>query len=203
KDYSYNKGMKYDSPKSEGEILPNKLGINDPKQIQKEEYRGFLRAELKFESEIERIDQFDWDLISLIHESALIHLYEFAGKLRQVNISKAGFLFPAAQHLDNTVQAFEQEFLKAIPKSIKTETELIEFTAPVHAELLFIHPFREGNGRTARLFSNLVALKHGFERFHFDVIKESRMNEYIKAVQSAADKNYEPMEELFKDLGNN
>ncbi len=40
--------MKYDSPKSEGEILPNKLGLTDPLQIQREEYRGFLRAELKY-----------------------------------------------------------------------------------------------------------------------------------------------------------
>ena len=47
--------MKYDSPKNEGEILPNKLGLTDPQKIQKEEYRGFLRAELKYESEIERI----------------------------------------------------------------------------------------------------------------------------------------------------
>ncbi len=192
--------MKYDSPKSEGEILPNKLGVTDPQQIQKEEYRGFLRAELKFESEIERIDQFDWNLILSIHQTALIHLYEFAGKLRQVNISKAGFLFPAAQHLDNAVQTYELEFLKTIPQTIRTEMELIEITAPAHAELLFIHPFREGNGRTARLFSNLVALKHGFDRFHFEVIKESRMSEYIKAVQSAADKNYDPMKKLFRDL---
>lgn len=195
--------MKYDSPKSEGEILPNKLGLTDPLQVQREEYRGFLRAELKYESEIERINHFNWDLISSIHQTSLSHLYEFAGKLRQVNISKTGFLFPAAQHLDKAVLTYEQEFLEAIPVSIRTESELIEITAPAHAELLFIHPFREGNGRTARLFSNLIALKHGFERFHFDVIKESRMNEYIKAVQSAAEKNYEPMIKLFRDLGSN
>ena len=195
--------MKYDSPKSEGEILPNKLGITDPRQIQKEEYRGFLRAELKYESEIELLDQFDWNLISSLHHTALAHLYDFAGQLRQVNISKAGFLFPAAQHLDNAIEIYEQEFLKTIPKSISTVSELIEITAPAHAELLFIHPFREGNGRTARLFSNLVALKHGFDRFHFDVIKECRMPEYIKAVQSAADKNYDPMKKLFRDLGKN
>jgi cell filamentation protein len=113
--------MKYDSPKSEGEILPNKLGLTDPKQIQKEEYRGFLHAELKYESEIEGIVQFDWNLISLIHQTALIHLYEFAGKLRQVNISKAGFLFPAAQHLDNAVQSYEQEFLLTIPQTISPD----------------------------------------------------------------------------------
>lgn len=59
---------------------------------------------------------------------------------------------------------------------------------------------REGLGRTARLFSNLLAIKHGFERFPFDLIKQTRLDEYIKAVQAAADKNYAPMKELFKDL---
>ncbi len=136
--------MKYDSPKSEGEILPNKLGLTDPIQIHREEYRGFLRAELKYESQINRIEKFDWELISSIHQAALSHLYEFACELRQVNISKAGFLFPAAKHLDNAVVIYEQEFLKTIPMAIKTRSELIEFTAQAHAELLFIHPFREG-----------------------------------------------------------
>jgi len=152
--------MKYDSPKNEGEILPNKLGITDPLQIQKEvvipdklpphsggswppipeqsdpgvsllrnnqeEYRGFLRAELKYESEIIRINQFDWDFISSIHITALAHLYEFAGQLRQVNISKGGFLFPAAQHLDSAIKTFEQDFLKSIPSKINDKAELIE-----------------------------------------------------------------------------
>lgn len=74
--------MKYDTPNSEGEILPNKLGLKDKKSIEKEEYRGFLRAELKFESEIDSIKSFDWRLISSIHKTALGHLYEFAGKIR-------------------------------------------------------------------------------------------------------------------------
>jgi cell filamentation protein len=42
--------MKYHTPKSEDEILPNKLGLKDPEKIAEEEYRGFLRAEIKFES---------------------------------------------------------------------------------------------------------------------------------------------------------
>lgn len=44
--------MKYHTPKSENEILPNKLGLTDPGKIAEEEYRGFLRADIKFESMI-------------------------------------------------------------------------------------------------------------------------------------------------------
>ena len=192
--------MKYQAPKSEGEILPNKLDLTDSKQIEREEYRGFLRAELKFESEIENIETFDWHLITAIHHTAFEHLYEFAGKLRKVNISKDGFLFPAALYLGKTIQNFEEEFLNTIPKQITDENQLVAIRAPIHAELLFIHPFREGNGRTARLFINLIAVKHGYEPFDFDWIRENRMEEYIISVQSAAEKNYRPMKDLFTQL---
>lgn len=102
--------MKYDSPNSEDEILPNKLGLTDVKDIGREEYRGFLRAEIKYEAELELIKKYDWKLVSEIHKTSLGHLYDFAGKLRSVNISKNGFLFPAAQHLDTAVKKFEREF---------------------------------------------------------------------------------------------
>ncbi|HKJ31472.1 MAG TPA: Fic family protein [Balneolales bacterium] len=192
--------MKYETPNSEGEILPNKLGLKDKKSIEKEEYRGFLRAELKFESELDSIRSFDWQLISSIHKTALGHLYEFAGKIRQVNMSKGGFLFPAAKFLPDAIKTFEKDFLKTSPVEITDELHLIQVVAPLHAEFLFIHPFRDGNGRTARLVVNLIALKHGFESFNFDPIKKNRMDEYIFCVQSAADKNYQPMIGLFKTL---
>src|SRR5699024_5489110 len=107
--------MKYHTPKSEDEILPNKLGLSDSDKIAEEEYRGFLRAEIKFESQLDQISTFDWNLISSIHKIALHHLYEFAGELRQVNLSKGGFLFPAARFLPSIVEEFENEFLKPLP----------------------------------------------------------------------------------------
>lgn len=192
--------MKYYTPKSEDEILPNKLNLTDSEKIAEEEYRGFLRAEIKFESELESIAAFDWDLLSSIHKTALGHLYEFAGELRQVNLSKGGFMFPAARFLLSAVKEFEEAFLKALPDSFEDDKHLVEHIAPIHAELLFIHPFREGNGRTARLLVDLIALKSGFERFNFEKIDEKKLPDYIVAVQSAADKNYEPMTTLFKSL---
>jgi cell filamentation protein len=192
--------MKYDASNSEGEILPNKLGITDSEKIAEEEYRGFLRSEIKYETELDNISQINWELISSIHKTAFSHLYKFAGELRQVNLSKGGFMFPAAKFLPTAVKNFEKEFLNPIPNAFSSYEELVEQLAPMHAELLFIHPFREGNGRTARLFANILALKRGFERFNFDEITNKRMPEYIQAVQKAADRDYQPMIEIFKSL---
>lgn len=169
-------------------------------KIAEEEYRGFLRAEIKFESELDEITSFDWPLISSIHKIAFDHLYGFAGELRTVNMSKGGFTFPTAKLLPNIVRKFEEEFLGGEPDQVNSYEELIKIIAPIHAELLFIHPFREGNGRTARLFADLMAQKIGFNKFNFEEITEERMPEYIKAVQAAAEKNYQRMIELFRKL---
>ena len=109
-------------------------------------------------------------------------------------------MFPDAKFLSSAVEEFEKEFLNPLPDKIEDYDKLIEHVAPLHAELLFIHPFRDGNSRTARLFVDLIALKSDFERFNFKNITERRMPEYIKAVQAAADKNYEQMITLFKNL---
>ncbi|WP_445263727.1 Fic family protein [Rhodohalobacter sp. 8-1] len=73
---------------------------------------------------------------------------------------------------------------------------MIKHVAPLHAELLFIHPFRDGNGCTIRLFADLIALKSGFDRFNFEKITEKRMPGYI----SATEKNYEPLIKLFRSF---
>jgi len=192
--------MKYHTPKSEDENLPNKLGLKDPEKIAEEEYRGFLRAEIKFESELDDISQFNWELITSIHETAFSHLYEFAGQLREVNLSKGEFTYPSAEFLEYAVKEFEKEFLSPLPDSFEDYEELIERIAPLHSELLFIQPFRKGSGRTARFFANLIALKRGFGRFNFEMITDKRMPEYISAVQAGSDKNYEPMIKLFRSL---
>jgi cell filamentation protein len=115
-------------------------------------------------------------------------------------MSKGGFTFPTAKFLPTIIQEFETEFLNDLPKQIESYDELVQYVAPMHAELLFIHPFREGNGRTARLFADLIAVNFDFSKFKFEKITKKKMPEYIKAIQSAAEKNYQPMIQLFRML---
>lgn len=92
------------------------------------------------------------------------------------------------------------EGLLKLPYTFEDYEHLIEHIAPLHAELQFIHPFLEGNGRTARLFADLIALKNGFDLFNFEKITEKRMAEYIGSVQTATGKNYELMFQRFRSL---
>ena len=82
-------------------------------------------------------------------------------------MSKGGFLFPSALFIPQSMQFFEDEILKKLPDTYPDKASLAKDVAIVHGELLFIHPFREGNGRTARILANLMVRKQGYEGLRF------------------------------------
>lgn len=189
---------KYKVSKEENEILPNLLHLDKKEDIDNAEFEGFLYAELYLTEKLTSRTKFNEKYIQQIHKIALKDLYSFAGKYRTVNMSKGGFLFPTAQFIPQSMTTFDNEILSLLPNKYESEKTLINDVAKVHGELLFIHPFREGNGRTARILANLMVRKHGYKGLHFDRIDEKVFNQYVNAVQMVAEKNYEPMEEVIK-----
>ncbi|WP_430403900.1 Fic/DOC family protein [Fluviicola sp.] len=191
-------GDKYKVPSSEqeGKVLPNKLNITDLHEMELAEAKGFISAQILLRSELNSETIFDLNYILKIHKLALGDIYSFAGKARRVDMSKAGFRFPSAFYLENTLKEFDNTILKEIRNEYQDTSELIEDISKVHAELLFIHPFREGNGRTARVLANLMAEKAGYDRLLFERLDNTEMfAKYIQAIQQAA-VNYEPMREI-------
>src|SRR5258708_24203487 len=71
--------------------------------------------------------------------------------------------------------------------------------AIVHAELILIHPFREGNGRCARLLAMLMGLQAGLPALEFGGVRGAKKRRYIAAVHSALDHHYAPMTAKFRD----
>ena len=193
---------KYSVNPNEEEILPNLLNSNSLREIQEAEFEGFLYAELLLTTQLTDKTKFDVDYIKNIHFLALKDVYAFAGNFRTVNISKQGFMFPTARFLDQSMQEFQTEILnKLLNEYVKLDSGLfIEDLARVHAELLYIHPFREGNGRTARVLLNLMLRKNGWEPLDFSKMNEELFQQYVIAVQSSAMKNYEPMKKVIEQL---
>jgi cell filamentation protein len=163
---------KYISSQDEGELLPNLLSLTDREAIDQSEFEGFLLAEITLTEELSDRTKFNVKYLKRIHKLALGHLYSFAGKYRTVNMSKGGFLFPAAQFIAANMEVFDKEILSNLPNKYDDTESIIKDIATVHAELLFIHPFREGNGRTARVLANLMARKQGYEGLNFDRINK-------------------------------
>lgn len=184
---------RYTTNEEESQCLPNLLGLRNTEEIAEAEFEGFLMAEIMLTEQLTSTTRFDCQYIRHIHKLALGKIYSFAGKYRTVNMSKGGFLFPSALFIPQSMQFFENDILLHLPNHYQGKTGLIEDVAKVHGELLFIHPFREGNGRTARILANLMVRKQGYEGLRFDKID---FREYVIAVQQVSEKNYLPMERI-------
>lgn len=184
---------RYTTNHEEGEVLQNLLGITDQGLLHAAEFEGFLMAEILFTERLTSDTRFTVKYIQDIHYTALHRLYSFAGKFRTVNMSKGGFVFPAARFIPESMSAFEKEFLLSLPKTYPDKASLARDIARVHGELLFIHPFREGNGRTARILANLMARKQGYNGLDF---KHLDFDEYVIAVQQSARRDYSLMEKI-------
>lgn len=136
-----------------------------------------------------------------MHEVWLGRIYEWAGKYRQVNISKGGFFFAAAKQIPQLMELFERENLRVYtPCNFTDREKVVEALAVVHTELVLIHPFREGNGRLARMLAIMMGLQAGLPPLNFSRIKGARKQAYFAAVQAGMSRNYEPMREIFRSV---
>lgn len=123
--------------------LENKLGITTPSQLAREEERiSKKKAAMLFESGIlNNLPAGKFSTLQAIHKHLFKDIYEFAGKLRTVNIAKGNFRFAPVLYLQAALENIDK-----MPQG--TFDEIIE----KYVEMNIAHPFREGNGRSARIW---------------------------------------------------
>ncbi len=127
-------------------------------------------------------------------------IYARAGTYRQVNISKGGIPFAAANRIPALTDDYSRRVLaRHTPCHSAERAEMASALAETHAELVLVHPFREGNGRIARALSTLMALQAGLPALDFRLIAGSARNAYFAAIQAGMDRNYQPMKRLFAE----
>ena len=128
-------------------VLENKLGITDPAELAREEERiGKKKAVELFENGIlDKLEPGTFFALAEIHKYLFEDIYDFAGALRTVNISKGNFRFAPVMYLESAIKSIEN-----MPQS--TFDEIIE----KYVEMNIAHPFREGNGRSARIWLDLI-----------------------------------------------
>ncbi len=131
-------------------VLENKLGITDSSELAREEEKISKTKALElFETGL--LDTFSvgtFDGLAKIHKYLFEDIYEFAGKVREVNIAKGGFRFASIMYLDSALENIDK-----MPQS--TFNEIIE----KYVEMNVAHPFREGNGRSTRIWLDLILKK--------------------------------------------
>ena len=131
-------------------ILENKLNITNPAELAREEERiSKTRAKEMFETGyLNTLEAGTFETLKKIHKFLFEEIYEFAGNLRKVNIAKGNFRFTPLAYLEESVKNIEK-----MPQS--TYEEAIE----KYVEMNIAHPFREGNGRSTRIWLDLILKK--------------------------------------------
>lgn len=127
--------------------LENKLGISDSAELARvEEKISKKRAVELFEGScLNNCEAGTFSMLSAIHKYLFEQIYDFAGKLRDVNIAKGNFRFAPVMYLKSAIENIEK-----MPQS--TFDEIIE----KYVEMNIAHPFREGNGRSTRIWLDLI-----------------------------------------------
>lgn len=188
-------------PGSRGLILKNRLGIRFKREMDQIETKALRMAEealLRTYGRKHRFTAFD---LRAMHRLWLGKIYAWAGNYRRVNISKEEFSFAFAAQVPKLMKELERGPLhRQTPCTFGSEDRIVQALAEVHAELLLVHPFREGNGRLARLLATLMALQAGLPPLDFRSIKGAKKQAYFAAVRAGMDRNYKPMEQMFREI---
>jgi len=131
-------------------ILENKLNITDPVELARSEEKiSKKRAKEMFETGyLETLNLGTFETLKNIHQFLFEEIYEFAGQLRKVNIAKGNFRFTPIAYLEEAVKNISK-----MPQS--SYEEIIE----KYVEMNIAHPFREGNGRSTRIWLDLILKK--------------------------------------------
>ena len=174
-------------------ILKNKLNIKNMDELEEaeREITAITARNINFSH-----PPYDLEYMKSLHYKLFSELYDWAGDIRSIDISKGGTRFcncgrvvaesrKLFDHLEN------ENWLQNLPQE-----EFCNKLAEYYCEINMIHPFREGNGRVQRLLFEHLSLAAGYDLDWGDVAQD----EWIQANIDGVNVNYEPMSEIFKRI---
>ena len=188
-------------PGSRGRVLRNLLEISGRRQMDLIESQLLAYVVTALLQTTQKDHRFSAGDVRTIHRLWLGSVYSWAGQYRQVNISKGNFPFPPAAQVARLMTELEGgPLLQFTPCLFENLDQTTKALAAVHTEFVLIHPFREGNGRTARVLSTLMAAQAGVPPLDFSVIRGRVKEQYFAAVRAGLARDYKPMEEIFRGV---
>ena len=188
-------------PGSRMRVLKNRLGIRHKTEMDRAEFESLIKAQEEYLGRIGPRTRFTAAMLCRMHRRWLGGIYEWAGQYRTVELAKGDFRWPLAFRVGQNMEAFEKGALaRCTPCRAGPLVDIARCTAEVHAELLLIHPFREGNGRLARWVSDLMAFQAGLPAPDYGFIgrdARKRRTAYLQAVRKGYLQDYEPLTTFF------
>ena len=167
-------------------ILINKFDIRDEQKLN--EVESVLVSARNAEwIHAPRQSSFDFEHYKAIHRYLFSDLYDWAGQIRTINISKKGTLFCPAERIETQAALIfsrlaERNYFKRLPYE-----EFIDDIVDFYCASNYLHPFREGNGRTQRAFLTQLGRNAGYDINWADMDGDLLMIATIQASQGVVD----------------
>src|SRR6266852_1058123 len=186
-------------PGSHGRVQRNKLGIVTAQDMELAESQALWLAQKGAIETYAADHRFTAEDVCSLHRSWLGPIYSWAGEYRTVNLGKGGFQFATAALIPELMRKLEREVLaKYTPCREGPVETTVGALAIVHAELILIHPFRDGNGRLARLIASLMALQAKLPALDYSALDVEGRDPYIAGIHAALDRTYDPLTVIFE-----
>ena len=159
--------------------LENKLGIKSSAELAREEERISKKkaVELFENGMLEKLEAGKFQTLCGIHKYLFDDIYDFAGKIRTVNISKGNFRFAPLMYLEAAIENVDK-----MPQN--TFDEIVE----KYVEMNIVHPFREGNGRSMRIWLDMMLKKQIGQVVDWSKIEKE---DYLMAMERSPIKDIE------------
>ena len=159
--------------------LENKLGIKSSAELAREEERISKKkaVELFENGMLEKLEAGKFQTLCEIHKYLFDDIYDFAGKIRTVNLSKGNFRFEPLMYLETAIKNVDK-----MPQN--TFDEIVE----KYVEMNIVHPFREGNGRSMRIWLDMMLKKQIGQVVDWSKIEKE---DYLMAMERSPIKDIE------------
>lgn len=166
-------------------LTHNKLGIDTLEELERAEQYAFMIRALQVETQHYTIENFTKQSFCALHHHLFQDIFTFAGTFRDVQLSKGNTRFCQAQFLDVIADELFEELQHEA--AWQTTQQAAARLAYFKAELNMLHPFREGNGRTIRIFLHAYARTKRYEWHYMDLVQDEYMSSMIQSVTNTAD----------------
>ena len=162
-------------------VLKNKFGIRDEAKlnIMEQNITSMMIAKALIELSLDNVD---FEFYKKLHEYVFSDIYEWAGKIRTINISKKATRFCDADRIDERGKAIFARLNSCDCLRIYKDDELIDKFTELYCDLNMLHPFREGNWRIQRLFLTMLLTKPGYEIDFSEIDRDALMIATIRSV---------------------
>jgi len=191
-------------------VLKNKAGIRDDAAFERWLDKRTILRNIQI-NEMGVPDKFDSDYLKEIHRTIFQDAFEWAGHTREAKFrfndgtiasmrkANSNVPFAAGDSIQKGLKAFDNVLRERDNLQGLSRQQFVEQAAGIFAFINHVHPFREGNGRTQRVFFEKLAKEAG-HKLDFSVITAERM--VLASIAASERSDLEPMKHLFEDISN-